>query len=160
MAECILQQKARLMKQPKPPTEEIANDEVFLSKVLTPLTYAQADLTQIVCNCMDLDIDQQPCLLQILHNHETLFLGKHGHLKGGPMEVEVMEGATPVWSKPYPGPLKNCKVFKDEFYRQCQIGALWELTAEVRIGLLMFRSPQEKKTPSAWSSTFANSTEF
>ena len=52
MVECILQQKARLTKQPKPPAEEIANDEVFLSKALTPVTYAQADLTQMVCNCM------------------------------------------------------------------------------------------------------------
>jgi hypothetical protein len=40
-----------------------------------------------------------------------------------------MKGATPIWAKPYPVPLKNRQVFREEVYRQCDIGALRELNA-------------------------------
>ena len=102
-----LRQKTHLTKQPKPPTEEIINDKVSLSEELTLVTYTQADLTQIICNCTDLNIDKQSSLLQILCKHKTLFLGKRGNWKGRPMTIEVIEGDTLVWSKPYPVPLKK-----------------------------------------------------
>ena len=69
--EQILQQKARLTKQQKLLTEKIVNDEVFLSEALTPVTYTQANLEQIVRNCTDLEIEQQSSLLQILPKHQT-----------------------------------------------------------------------------------------
>jgi hypothetical protein len=109
MAERILQQKARLTKQPKPPTKEITNNEVFLSQALTPVTYLQADLAQIAHNCTDLDINHQSSLLRILCNHKTLILGRCGNWKGHPVTIKVMEEVTPAWSKPYPVPLKKTR---------------------------------------------------
>jgi hypothetical protein len=63
MAERILQQKACLMKQSKPPAKEITNDKVFISEVLTPITYTQANLEQVAQDCADLSIDQKSSLL-------------------------------------------------------------------------------------------------
>ena len=44
--------------------------------------------------------------------------------KGTPIIISLVEGAKPFWARPYPVPLKNCKVFKEELNRQCRIGAL------------------------------------
>jgi hypothetical protein len=44
--------------------------------------------------------------------------------------IKVIDGTMPVWLKPYPVPLKNCKDFKNEVYCQCQIESLHKLTAE------------------------------
>ena len=44
--------------------------------------------------------------------------------------IKVIKGSTSVWAKPYPIPLKNCDVYKNKVYRQCEIGALQELSLE------------------------------
>ena len=66
-----------------------------------PVTYAHADLEKVVQSCTDLTANQKSNILQILCNHETLFLGRRGNWKGQPMSIEVMEWATLVWLKPY-----------------------------------------------------------
>jgi len=72
--EHILQQKACFMKQLEPPTEEIIDNEVFISEALTPVTDPRADLEQVAQNFAE--ADQQSSLLQVLRNHEALFLSK------------------------------------------------------------------------------------
>lgn len=131
-AERIQQQKARLNKQPTADLEpELeVDDEIFLAEALAPVNYVKANLPEIAWNCKDLTSEEQAQLLVVLEKHAALFQGRRGEWKGNPVNIEVIEGSTPVWAKPYPVPLKNREVFKDEVYRQCDIGALRELSAE------------------------------
>ena len=134
--ERILQQKSRLLKQPKPVNHDEmqidttqAPNEVFVSEALVAVSYKKADLNAIAQNCNALNKEQKAMLLSVLMKHEPLFQGTRGNWKGKPVSIEVVDGATPVWSKPYPTPLRNRDTFKEEVYRQCSIGALRELSA-------------------------------
>jgi hypothetical protein len=107
------------------------DNEIFTTETaLKAIEYKQANLSDIVAKCTNLDEEQKAMLLSMLVKHKNLFLGKRGEYKGQPVNIEVEEGATPVWSKPYPIALKNREVFKTEVYRQCNIGALRELGPE------------------------------
>lgn len=134
-AERIQQQKGRLNKQPSianPETEldPEVDEEIFAAEALVPVNYVKANLPEIAQSCKDLTSEEQAQLLVVLEKHAPLFQGRRGEWKGNPVSIEVVEGATPVWAKPYPVPLKNRDVFKEEVYRQCDIGALRELSAE------------------------------
>lgn len=129
--ERTLQQKSRLLKKPCPtnvPTE--APEEVFASEALRAVEYVKANLDDIAEGCKDLNLEQKAKILTVLCKHKDLFQGKRGNWKGQPISIEVIDRATPVWSRPYPTPLKKCNIFKEEVYRQCDIGALHELSAE------------------------------
>ena len=72
----ILQQKSRLLKQPKPdPLIETQNEtnqvpnEVFASEALVAAKYEKADLESIAQNCKDINEDQKSKLLAILKKH-------------------------------------------------------------------------------------------
>jgi hypothetical protein len=107
------------------------DNEIFTTETaLKAIEYKQANLSDIVAKCTNLDEEQKAMLLSMLVKHKNLFLGKRGEYKGQPVNIEVEEGATPVWSKPYPIALKNREVFKTEVYRQCNIWALCELGPE------------------------------
>jgi hypothetical protein len=67
--------------------------------------------------------------LSVLKKHELLFQGKHRNWKGKPVSIKVVEGAAPIWSKPYPTPLRNRDTFKAEVYQQRSIRALHEFSA-------------------------------
>jgi hypothetical protein len=134
--ERILQQKSRLLKQ-----QELSNhteaqkesnqmlDKVFTSKASVAVNYKKADLNAITQSCDILDEHQKAKLLAVLKQHESLFQGKRGNWKGQPVSIEVINSAVPVWSKPYPIPLRIRDTLKEEVYRQCNIGALRELSA-------------------------------
>ena len=108
---------------------KVETEEVNLTE-LTSAKYVKANLPEIAENCKDHTSDQKAKLLMVLMKHEELFQGKRGEWKGHPISIESVDKATPVWAKPYPVPLKNREVFKEEIYRQCSIGALRELPAE------------------------------
>jgi hypothetical protein len=134
--ECILQQKSRLLKQQKhsdhAETQMESNqvpDKVFASEALCAANYKKADLNAIAQSCDALNAQQKTKLLAILKQHESLFQGTGGNWKGQPVSIEVIDVAVPVWSKPYAIPLKNRDTFKEEVYRQCDIGVLRELSA-------------------------------
>jgi hypothetical protein len=134
--ERILQQKSCILKQQRPNDHTEAQmeskqvpDEVFASKALVAENYKKADLNTIAQSCDALDEQQKAKLLAVLIQHESLFQGKQGNWKGQPVSIEVIDGAVPVWSKPYPIPMRNRDTFKEEVYRQCNIGALCELSA-------------------------------
>jgi hypothetical protein len=103
-------------------------NEVSAFKALVAVNYKTADLNTITQSCNALDVQQKAKLLAVPKQHESLFQGKRGNWKGQPVSIEVIDGAVPVWSKPYPIPLKNRDTFKEEVYRQCNIGALRELS--------------------------------
>jgi hypothetical protein len=134
--ERILQQKSCLLKQQRPNNHTEAQMEskqvpnkVFASEALVAVNNNKDDLNTIAQSCNALDEQQKAKLLAVLKQHESLFQGKRGNWKGQPVYIEVIDGAVPVWSKPYPIPLRNRDTFKKEVYRQCNIGALRELSA-------------------------------
>ena len=131
-AERIRQQKNRLNKQPMMMKIESKSNmsEVHLSETLIPTKYMKANLPEIAENCKDLTSDQKAKLLVVLLKHESLFQGKSREWKGQPISIELIDGAMPVWAKPYPVPLKNQEVFREEVYRQCSIRALQEISVE------------------------------
>ena len=104
-------------------------EEADSAEALTPTNYVNANLPEIAKNCKNLSSEQQK-LLVVLTKHQSLFLGKHGEWMDKLVSIETVEGATPVWAKPYPVPLKNREVFQQEVQRQCTIGALHELSAD------------------------------
>lgn len=59
------------------------------------------------------------------------FLASEAVGKGQSVMIKVSNGAIPVWAIPYPVPLKNCKVFKEEVYHQCNMWALYKISADV-----------------------------
>ena len=132
----IIQQKSHLLKQVKhsidghpPHSLNHVPEEVFASEALVAVNYMKADLNTITKKCQDITEDQQAKLLAVLKKHGPLFQGKHSNWKGQPVSIKVIDGTTPVWSKPYPTPLKNQNIFEEEVYHQCNIGALCKLSA-------------------------------
>lgn len=71
----------------------MVNEEIYVSKVLTPGNYFKVDLKQIT---RDLTAAGQSQLLQVLKEHKTLFLGKWGDWKVRPVTIKVIEDATPA----------------------------------------------------------------
>jgi hypothetical protein len=131
--ERIVQQKPRLLRQPQAEQTTKSTktqDEILATEALAAAKYVKADLDHIVEQCAHLNAEQKGQLLTVLRKHKDLFQGKRGNWKGQPVSFEVIDGAVPVWSRPYPTPLKNREIFKNEVYRQCEIGAMRELTAE------------------------------
>ena len=65
-----------------------------------------------------------------IEKNVRVFQGCRGKYTGGKASLHLKEGAQPYWAKPYPIPLKNRVVTEEEVYRQCDIGALRQLSAE------------------------------
>ena len=141
--EHIMKQKSHLNKQPWTSTDNdlIISEKTFTSEALNPVRCVKTDLEQIAQDWTDLPKEQQSKLLLVLKEHGTLFLGKRGNWKDQPVTIEVTEGAIPIWAKPYPVPLKNCKVFKEEVYRPRWNGAQHVLSVE---------EIEEREWVSAW----------
>eukprot|EP00956_Cyclotella_meneghiniana_P018178 scaffold30078_cov44-Cyclotella_meneghiniana.AAC.2 len=104
--------------------------EALETEALIATNYQKHDIDEYIVTRTDLTEDQRSKLLHVLKANEQLFLGRRGNWKGQPVDIKVKANAKPCWAKPYPMPLKNRQVFEDEVYRQCDIGALHELTAE------------------------------
>ena len=112
--ERILRHKTRLSKQPPIGTNttgEAPTKESNATEALQAVTYEKANLEDVTQRCTNLSAEQQSKLLTILKDHEQLFLGCQGEWKGAPVSIKVIKGATPIWAKPYPVPLKNRQVF-------------------------------------------------
>ncbi len=109
--------------------DEAPTEESNATEALQAVTYKKANLEEVVQKCTNLNTEQQHKLLSVLKDHEQLFLGCQGEWMGDPVSIKVVKGATPIWARPYPVPLKNRQVFREEVYRQCNIGALRELAA-------------------------------
>ena len=66
-----------------------------------------------------------------------------------------MPDAKPYWARPYPIPLKNRKVTEEEVYRQYEIGALRQLSAE-EIEEREWASPAFGISKKEWVYSFSN----
>ena len=108
-----------LMKQPPGPLliqglmESTDNpEEGNIVEALQPTNYKKADIEEVARSCRNRSIHQQNKLLLVLKSNQSPFAGKPGEWKGRPVMINLIEGAQPIWAKPYPVPLKNREVFK------------------------------------------------
>ena len=116
------------LQDPVRPVEK--TEEVNAIESLQPTDYKKANLEEIARNCLDLSREQQEELLQVLKLNESIFTGKCREWKRTSVTITLIKDVKPIWAKPYPVPLKNREVFKQEICHQCNIGALWELYIE------------------------------
>lgn len=140
------------------------NQPLALSQSLKPirkslpqscLSPVKANLPNITKSCMYLTSKEQAQLLVVLKKHSALFQGKWGEWIGNPVNIEVIKGSTPIWTKPYHVPLKNCEVFMNEIYCQCDIGAFCKLSAK-GIKKLNWASPCFWCPKENWFHSFSN----
>ena len=69
-------------------------------------------------------------MLKVLKQNEGLFAGKRGNWTGKPVQIDLTNDAIPFRYRPYQIPLKIKDQVEKEVYRQCDIGALRQLSAE------------------------------
>ena len=93
------------------PTEE------DIIEKMTEQKYSPADLPAEVKKCTHLTNSQQQDLLQLLERFSGLFDGSLGTWKTKPVELELKEGATPYYGRPYPVPKSQEEKLKSEIKR-------------------------------------------
>ena len=82
--------------------QEIVDKDVI--QRMTETKYSPADLKAEVSKSSHLTQSEQHQLLQLLQRYESLFDGTLGEWKTSPVHLELKEGATPYYGKPYPVP--------------------------------------------------------
>ena len=111
--------------------EAIEEDEAYATEEMKSAKYCKANLEEYVQNQPQLELNQKAKLLTVLKKHEGLFQGKRGEWKGNKVVVSLVKDTNPCWARPYPIPLKNKQIVKNKVYRQCDIGALRELSLDI-----------------------------
>ena len=108
------------------------SSELNLVDALQLTNYTKPDLTKMLEQekYNHLNAQQKLQLLEVLQKNEKAFEGKRGNYTGGEASIHLKPNAVPFWGQPYPIPLKNREVTELEVRRQCQIGALRQLSAE------------------------------
>ena len=116
------------MRNPKDFSEEHQKqleEEVFgidpteedIIEKMTEQKYSPADLPAEVERCTHLNNQQQQELLELLQRFSTLFDGSLGTWNTKPVELELKEGATPYYGRPYPVPKSQEEKLKSEIKR-------------------------------------------
>ena len=101
-------------------TETVLEQEIIDEDVIQRMTeakYSAADLTAEVKKSGHLTQTEQHQLLQLLRKYESLFDGTLGEWKTSPVHLELKEGATPYYGRPYPVPKSQEQKLKDEIAR-------------------------------------------
>ena len=93
-------------------------------KTLLPSNYEEVNTDEIAQQQVHLDDEQRRDLANIFRKYTKLFSGKLGVYPKKKLHFELVEGATPVHSRPYSVPFHQRQVFKDELDRLVTIGVL------------------------------------
>ena len=84
----------------------------YLSSPILDAKYEKLDIDHVVTtHCAHLSASQQEELKALLSKHSKLFDGTLGRYPGTPMHIELEEGATPVYRRPYPVPVVHMETF-------------------------------------------------
>ena len=75
-------------------------------------------------------MEQKGKLLKVLKKHEGIFAGKRGNCTGKPVQINLTNDAVSFRYRPYQIHLRIKDQVEKEVYRQCDIGALRQLSAE------------------------------
>jgi hypothetical protein len=93
-------------------------------KEITESHYEKVDVDAVVKEQKHLIVEQRAKLSSTFHKRTKLFSGKLGFYPHKKMDLELLPGAQPVHSCPYPVPHANQVVFKKELDRLTEIGVL------------------------------------
>ena len=102
--------------------QEIVDEDVI--QRMTETKYSPADLQAEVSKSSHLTLTEQHQLLQLLRKFEGLFDGTLGEWKTSPVHLELKEGATPYYGKPYPVPKSQELKVKQECERMVKYKVL------------------------------------
>ena len=91
---------------------------------ITAADYKKADLKEVVEGCKHLNKEEKRSLYKLLKRYEFLFDGTLGTWHSKPVSIELKEGATPYYARPFPAPRAHEKVFREEIERLVKIGVL------------------------------------
>jgi len=86
--------------------------------------YEYVDAEAVANQQIHLSRDQRRDLSKVLSKYQRLFSGKLGKYPHKKVHIDLQPGAKPVASRPYPVPMHNQQVFKDELKRLVEIGVL------------------------------------
>ena len=115
----------------------------YLTAPILDAKYAKVDIDEVVYErCTHLSPDQQRTLHQVLSRHTKLFDGSLGEYPGEPMHIDLVEGATPVYRRPYPIPVVHLATFKKELDHLVEIGVLLPVR-DTEWGLPTFITPKK-----------------
>ena len=126
---------------------EVANMGVdidsYLSAPILDAKYEKLDINHVVTtHCSHLTSTQQSDLRMLLSRHTKLFDGSLGKYPGKPMHIELVEGAQPVYRRPYPVPMVHMETFKRELNHLVELGVL-SPTRDTEWGLPTFIVPKK-----------------
>ena len=94
------------------------------TKKILDAKYDPADIRRYVEESTHLSAEEQGQLHSLLKEFEDLFDGTLGKWRGKPYNIELVEGATPYYGRPYPIPKAYERTTKLETERLCKIGVL------------------------------------
>ena len=109
-----------ILKQDKDTMNVILEQEIIDEELIQQMTetkYSPADLESEVRRNSHLTSEEQEKLLKLLKQYESLFDGTLGEWKTSPVHLELKEGVTPYYGKPYPVPKSQEQKVKDEIAR-------------------------------------------
>ena len=106
--------------------QEIVDEDVI--QRMTETKYSPADLQAEVGKSSHLTQSEQHQLLQLLRRHESLFDGTLGEWKTSPVHLELNEGASPYYGKPYPVPRSQELKVKQEVERMIKYKVLRKIS--------------------------------
>ena len=89
-----------------------------------PSKYESVDTDNVAQQQQHLTAPQREQLATLLHNYKKLFDGHLGQYPGRKIHLDLLPGAKAVSSRPYPVPMHNRQVFKDELDRLVELGVL------------------------------------
>ena len=112
---------------------------------MMPAKYEKADLELFAEEQTHLSKEQQHDLLQLWRKHKKLFDGLLGKYTGEKMHIDLLPGAKPHYSRPYPVTRDKATLFKDELDRMERMGVI-EPTGESEWGAGSFPTPKKDKT--------------
>lgn len=99
-------------------------EEFFATAKILAAKYAPMDTDEVVEQQKHLSIPERLALSKMLRRKIKLFQGLRGNWKGAPIELDLVPGATPHSSKPFPIPHAYRKLVKEEVERLVEIGLL------------------------------------
>jgi hypothetical protein len=98
--------------------------ELYFSSKLKPASYNQVSAAKIIQNVATITTSEKAQLENVLVKHEALFQGTKGHYVGEPVSLTLISEAKPVFRNPYPIPVSQQPLMKEEVDRLVSIGLL------------------------------------
>ena len=104
-------------------------EELFATAKILAAKYDPIDVKDVVEKQEHLSIPERLALGKMLQARIKLFQGLRGNWNGPPIHLDMMPGATPHASRPFPIPQAYRKLMKQEVNRLVEIGLLTKIEA-------------------------------